>query len=146
MQGTLLTALAQGTAAGLTYWVLGVPFAIFLGVLSALFSLLPFGGTSLVWMPVALFLFLSGSVLKGCIMIGVGVGLVGLMDNVLQPFLIGNKARLPMLFLFFASMGGLAAFGLLGLFLGPIILAVLLETFRIYQDEFQDQPGGLLIT
>ena len=145
MQGTLLTALAQGTAAGLAYWALGVRFSIFLGALSAVFSLLPFGGTSLVWMPVAIYLFITGSIMKGCIMIGIGVGLVGLMDNLLQPFLIGNKAQLPMLFLFFASLGGLASFGLLGLFLGPIILAVLLETFRIYQDEFQDHPSELLI-
>lgn len=145
MQGTLLTALAQGTTAGLAYWALGVRFSIFLGALSAVLALLPFGGTALVWIPVAISLFFTGSILKGCIMIGVGVGLVGLMDNLLQPFLIGNKAQLPMLFLFFASLGGLASFGLLGLFLGPIILAVLLETFRIYQDEFQDHPSELLI-
>lgn len=145
MQGTLLTALAQGTAAGLTYWALGVRFSIFLGALSAVLSLLPFGGTALVWIPVALYLFFTGSIVKGCIMIGVGVGLVGLMDNLLQPFLIGNKAQLPMLFLFFASLGGLASFGLLGLFLGPIILAVLLETFHIYQDDFQEPPIELLV-
>lgn len=145
MQGTLLTALAQGTTAGLTYWALGVRFSIFLGVASAVLSLLPVGGTALIWIPVSIYLFFTGSIVKGCIMIGVGVGLVGLMDNLLQPFLIGNKAQLPMLFLFFASLGGLASFGLLGLFLGPIILAVLLETFRIYQDEFQDRPSELLI-
>ena len=145
MQGTLLTALAQGTTAGLTYWALGVRFSIFLGIVSAVLSLLPFGGTALVWIPVALYLFFTGAIIKGCNMIGVGVGLVGLMDNLLQPFLIGNKAQLPMLFLFFASLGGLASFGLLGLFLGPIILAVLLETFRIYQDEFQERPSELLI-
>ncbi|MEO5957043.1 MAG: AI-2E family transporter [Nitrospiraceae bacterium] len=145
MQGTLLTALAQGTVAGLAYWALGVRFSIFLGTLSAILSLLPFGGTALVWIPVSLYLFFTGSIVKGCVMIGVGVGLVGLMDNLLQPFLIGNKAQLPMLFLFFASLGGLAYFGLLGLFLGPIILAVLLETFRIYQDEFQDHPSELLV-
>ncbi len=145
MQGTLLTALAQGVTAGLSYWLLGVRFSIFLGALSAVLSLLPFGGTSLVWIPVSIYLFVTGSILKGCIMIGIGAGLVGLLDNLLQPFLIGNKAQLPMLFLFFASLGGLASFGLLGLFLGPIILAVLLETFRIYQDEFQDQPSDLLI-
>jgi predicted PurR-regulated permease PerM len=145
MQGTLLTALAQGVAAGLSYWALGVRFSIFLGALSAILSLLPVGGTSLVWIPVAVYLFVTGSILKGCIMIAIGIGLVGLLDNLLQPFLIGNKAQLPMLFLFFASMGGLASFGLLGLFLGPIILAVLLEIFHIYQDEFQDHPSELLI-
>lgn len=145
MQGTLLTALAQGATAGLTYWALGVRFSIFLGAVSAVLSLLPVGGTALVWIPVAIYLFFTGSIVKGCIMLGVGIGLVGLMDNLLQPFLIGNKAQLPMLFLFFASLGGLASFGLLGLFIGPIILAVLLETFRIYQDEFQDRQSELLI-
>lgn len=145
MQGTLLTALAQGTVAGFAYWALGVRFSIFLGAMSAMLSLLPFGGTALIWIPVSIYLFFTGSILKGCIMIGIGAGLVGLLDNLLQPFLIGNKAQLPMLFLFFASLGGLASFGLLGLFLGPIILAVLLETFRIYQDEFQDHPSDLLV-
>lgn len=145
VQGTLVTALAQGTTAGLAYWALGVPFAIFLGALSAILSLLPFGGTAIVWIPVALYLFLNGSIVKGLIMIGVGAGLVGLMDNLLQPLLIGTRAQLPMLFLFFASLGGLASFGLLGLFLGPILLAVLLELFRIYREEFQDQPGEILI-
>ncbi|HEX2056258.1 MAG TPA: AI-2E family transporter [Nitrospiraceae bacterium] len=145
VQGTLVTALAQGTAAGLTYWALGVPFAIFLGALSAILSLLPFGGTAIVWIPIAMYLFFSGSIVKGLVMVAVGAGLVGLMDNLLQPLLIGTKAQLPMLFLFFASLGGLASFGLLGLFLGPILLAVLLELFRIYREEFQDQPSELLV-
>jgi predicted PurR-regulated permease PerM len=145
VQGTLVTALAQGTAAGITYWALGVPFSIFFGALSAVLSLLPFGGTAVVWIPIAIYLFFSGSIVKGIVMVVVGAGLVGLMDNVLQPLLIGTRAQLPMLFLFFASLGGLASFGLIGLFVGPILLAVVLELFRIYQDEFQDQQSELLI-
>ncbi|WP_447601591.1 AI-2E family transporter [Nitrospira sp. Nam80] len=145
VQGTLVTALAQGTAAGITYWALGVPFSIFFGALSAVLSLLPFGGTAVVWIPIAIYLFFSGSIVKGLVMVVVGAGLVGLMDNVLQPLLIGTRAQLPMLFLFFASLGGLASFGLIGLFVGPILLAVVLELFRIYQDEFQDQQSELLI-
>ena len=145
VQGTLVTALAQGTAAGVTYWALGVPFSIFFGALSAILSLLPFGGTAIVWVPIAISLFFSGSIVKGIIMVAVGTGLVGLMDNLLQPLLIGTRAQLPMLFLFFTSLGGLASFGLLGLFLGPILLAVVLELFRIYQDEFQDQQSELLV-
>lgn len=145
VQGTLVTALAQGATAGLAYWALGVPFAIFFGALSAVLSLLPFGGTAIIWIPVAIYLMISDSILKGVILVVVGAGLVGLMDNLLQPLLIGTKARLPMLFLFFASLGGLASFGLLGLFVGPILLAVLLEVFRIYREEFQDQPSELLV-
>jgi predicted PurR-regulated permease PerM len=144
VRGTLLTALAQGFAAGLAYWALGVPFPVFLGALSALFSLLPFGGTSLVWGPVAAYLFWTGPIWKGFAMIGVGVGLVGLMDNFLQPLLVGSGADLPVLFLFFASLGGLAYFGFVGLFLGPILLGIAVAVFQIYRDNYQSRAGLLV--
>ncbi|RPH80648.1 MAG: AI-2E family transporter [Nitrospiraceae bacterium] len=145
VRGTLLTAVAQGATAGVTYYLLGVPFSVFLGALSGLLSLLPVGGTAIVWAPVALYLLLSGAVAKGVILIGVGAGLVGLMDNLLQPLLVGGKARLPVLPLFLASLGGLAYFGFLGLFLGPVLLAVVLVTFVIYQEEYQQQGSGMII-
>jgi predicted PurR-regulated permease PerM len=118
VRGTLLTAVAQGGTAG---------------------------GTAIVWVPVALYLLLSGAVAKGVILIGVGAGLVGLMDNLLQPLLVGGKARLPVLPLFLASFGGLAYFGFLGLFIGPILLAVVLVTFVIYQEEYQQQESDIFI-
>ena len=145
VRGTLLTAVAQGATAGVTYYLLGVPFSVFLGALSGLLSLLPVGGTAIVWAPVALYLLFSGAVAKGVILIGVGLGLVGLMDNLLQPLLVGGKARLPVLPLFLASLGGLAYFGFLGLFLGPVLLAVVLVTFVIYQEEYQQQGNGMII-
>ena len=145
VRGTLLTAVAQGTTAGVTYYLLGVPFSVFLGALSGLLSLLPVAGTAIVWAPVALYLLFSGAVAKGVILIGVGLGLVGLMDNLLQPLLVGGKARLPVLPLFLASLGGLAYFGFLGLFLGPVLLAVVLVTFVIYQEEYQQQGSGMII-
>ena len=146
VRGTLLTALAQGITAGLAYWILGVPFPVFLGALSGLLSLFPFGGTAMVWVPVALYLMLTVSIVKAIIMVAIGVGLVGLMDNFLQPFLIGSHARLPVLFLFFASLGGLAYFGFLGLFLGPVLLAALLELFQIYQEEFQGEKPDIIMS
>ena len=145
VRGTLLTAVVQGATAGVTYYLLGVPFSVFLGALSGLLSLLPVGGTAIVWAPVALYLLFSGAVAKGVILIGVGLGLVGLMDNLLQPLLVGGKARLPVLPLFLASLGGLAYFGFLGLFLGPVLLAVVLVTFVIYQEEYQQQGNGMII-
>ncbi len=145
VRGTLLTAVAQGATAGVTYYLLDVPFSVFLGALSGLLSMLPVGGTAIVWAPVALYLLLSGSVAKGVILIGVGAGLVGLMDNLLQPLLVGAKARLPVLPLFLASFGGLAYFGFLGLFIGPVLLAVVLVTFAIYQEEYQQQGSDILI-
>ena len=145
VRGTLLTAVAQGATAGVTYYLLGVPFSVFLGALSGLLSLLPVGGTAIVWAPVALYLLLSGAVAKGLILIGVGAGLVGLMDNLLQPLLVGGNTRLPVLPLFLVSFGGLAYFGFLGLFLGPALLAVVLVSFVIYQEEYQHQDSGMII-
>jgi predicted PurR-regulated permease PerM len=137
VSGTLLTAMAQGLVSGLVFWLLDVPFPVFLGALSALLSLLPFGGTFFVWGPVAVYLFATAPVWKGAVMIAVGGGLVGLMDNVLQPYLIGSGASLPVLALFFASVGGLAYFGFIGLFLGPILLAIAMAAFQIYEEEYQ---------
>ena len=145
VRGTLLTAVAQGATAGVAYYLLGVPFSVFLDALSGLLSMLPVGGTAIVWVPIALYLLLSGAVAKGVILIGVGAGLVGLMDNLLQPLLVGGKARLPVLPLFLASFGGLAYFGFLGLFLGPILLAVVLVTFVIYQEEYQQKGSDMII-
>jgi predicted PurR-regulated permease PerM len=139
VKGVMLTAMAQGAVAGLAYALLGLPFPVFLGGLTALLALLPFGGTAFVWGPLAIYLFFTAPVWKGIVLIVIGAGLVGVMDNLLQPWLIGSKADLPMLFLFFACIGGIAHFGLIGLFLGPIILGIVLAAFQIYQDEFQDE-------
>jgi len=128
-----------------TYYLLGIPFSIFLGALSGLLAMLPVGGTAIVWGPVALYLLLSGAVVNGIILIGVGAGLVGLMDNLLQPLLVGKQAHLPVFPLFLASFGGLAYLGLLGLFLGPILLAIVLEAFAIYQEEFQPGSDNLIL-
>ena len=144
VRGTLVTAMAQGAAAGLTYWLLDVPFPVFLGAISALLSLLPFGGTSLVWGPVAAYLFLTGPMWKGIVMLAVGGGLVGFMDNILQPLLIGSGAELPVLFLFFASLGGLAYFGFIGLFLGPILLAIAIAAYRIYEEEYREEEPTIV--
>jgi predicted PurR-regulated permease PerM len=74
-------------------------------------------------------------------MVAIGVGLVGLMDNFLQPLLVGTGADLPILFLFFASLGGLAYFGFIGLFLGPILLGIAIATFKIYRENFRTKVG-----
>lgn len=145
VRGTLFTALAQGVAAGLAYWALSLPFPVFLGSISAFCSLLPFGGTALVWVPVATYLFWTAPLWKGIVMIVVGVGLVGLMDNFLQPLLVGAGADLPVLFLFFATIGGLAYFGFIGLFLGPILLGIAIATFKIYRENYQ-APTSQLVT
>ena len=108
-------------------------------------SLLPFGGTSLVWIPVSIYLFVTGSILKGCIMIGIGAGLVGLLDNLLQPFLIGNKAQLPMLFLFFASLGDWPRSDYSASSSVPLFWPSCWKRFVSIRMNFRTSPSDLLI-
>ena len=95
----------------------------------------------LVWGPVALYLFWTGPLWKAIAMLVWGAGVVTMADNVLRPMLIGKKAKLPVLFLFFSILGGLAAYGVIGLFLGPILLAILLTAIQIYREEYLSESA-----
>ena len=138
----VITAIVQGLLAGLAYAVLDVPFPVFLMALTIVLAPLPFGGTVLVWGPVALYLFWTGPLWKAIAMLVWGAGVVTMADNVLRPMLIGKKAKLPVLFLFFSILGGLAAYGVIGLFLGPILLAILLTAFQIYHEEYLTESAS----
>lgn len=144
VHGMIITALVQGLVAGIAYWFLGVPFPVLLTALTALLALLPFGGTALVWGPVVIYLFWIGPIWKAAVMLAWGVGVVVMVDNLLKPALIGHGAQLPALFLFFSILGGLAAYGFIGLFLGPILLAILLTVIQIYREEYSDEPPAPL--
>ena len=136
VHGSLVVAMVQGLLAGLAYWVLGVPFAVLWGVITAFAALLPFGGTTLVTIPASLYLFLQGNNVKGIIMLIWCLGVVVMIDNVLKPLFIGSRIKLPMLFLFFGILGGLAVFGALGLILGPVLFALLAVLLDLYSEEY----------
>ncbi len=139
--GTLLTALAQGVAGGLLYWLLGIPNALLWGCLTALFSLLPVVGTGIVWVPWAIFFFLSGSWIRGIILVAGGLA-VGMLDNVLKAILIEGKAEMHTLIVFLAIMGGIGYFGIVGMIFGPIIVALALTFLELYKMEFQQEVAG----
>lgn len=143
VKGVIITALVQGLLAGAAYAVLGVPFPVVLMALTALLAPLPFGGTALIWLPVAGYLYWSGSIVKAIVMLAWGAGVITMVDNILRPLLIGKGAQLPVLFLFFSIVGGLAAYGMIGLFLGPILLAILMTAIQIYREEYltAEQPA-----
>jgi predicted PurR-regulated permease PerM len=132
--GVLLTALAQGLLAGLGFWATGVRGAVLLGVLTGILALVPFG-PPLVWAPAGLWVLATESVWKGLALLGWGLVVVSGVDNVLRPYFIGGATRIPFLLVFFGVLGGLAAFGLLGLFIGPTVLAVLLVLWREWAAE-----------
>jgi predicted PurR-regulated permease PerM len=136
VHGALLVAMVQGLLAGLSYWALGVPFAVLWGVLTAFAALLPVGGTTIVSIPVSIYLFLQGSNVKGVILLVWCLGVVVTIDNVLKPLFIGTRIKLPMLFLFFGILGGLAVFGAIGLILGPVLFALLAVLLDVYTEEY----------
>ncbi len=140
VKGIVITAIVQGLLAGMAYAALDVPVPVFLLAITIVLAPLPVGGTGLVWGPVALYLFWTGPMWKGIAMLAWGAGVVTTVDNVLRPLLIGQGAKLPVLFLFFSILGGLGAYGLIGLFLGPILLAILLTAIQIYREEYLSEP------
>lgn len=134
--GTVLTGLAQGVLAYLGYIVTGVPEAAFLGALTAVASLLPGVGTVLVWAPAGLYLLFTGHGGMGAALLIYGAAVVvGVSDYIIRPMLVGGRSEAPPLLTFVALFGGLEAFGLVGLIFGPVLMALALALWRIYERE-----------
>jgi predicted PurR-regulated permease PerM len=130
--GGILIAIIQGLLGGLSFWVLGLPSPIFWGTAMALLSFIPIGGTALIWAPAAIILLIGGAILKGLILLGVGVVIISMVDNILRPLFISSKTNIHPLLLFFAVLGGIQAFGLIGLVAGPLIVTLFLTLIEIY--------------
>jgi predicted PurR-regulated permease PerM len=128
--GLLITAITQGLLAGIGYWVVGLAAPVLLGALTAILSIVPLVGTAIVWVPIGIYLLSIGLVWKGIIMLIWGAVLVHPADQVLRPILISNATRVPFLVVLFGALGGLTAFGLLGLFTGPVVLAIAMAIWR----------------
>ena len=133
--GSLVTAAAQGFLAGIGFWALGVPFAVLLGGAAGFLSLLPVGAP-VVWFSVVVYLFISGAALKAVILFAYGTVIIGSADNFIRPLIVGGRTQIPTVFLFFGMLGGLQAYGLLGMFLGPALIAILVAFVRIYREEY----------
>ncbi len=136
--GLIATALAQGFVAGLGYWWTGIPAPMLLGALTALAALIPFGAP-FVWVTVSVLLLAEGNYLDGIILFLWGTLAVSSVDNLVRPMVISNATRIPFLLVMFGVLGGLTAFGLVGLFLGPVILAVLIAVWQEWLEEAELQ-------
>jgi predicted PurR-regulated permease PerM len=140
--GTVVVAIVQGTLGGLMFWLLGLPGALLWGVIMALLALIPVLGAFVVWVPAAIFLAVEGSWGKALLLTGWGTLVVGTIDNLLYPLLVGNKLRLHTLPVFFAIVGGLAVFGAAGVILGPVVLAVTLGLIDIWKSRTRAGHGA----
>ena len=132
--GVVTIATLQGFLGGIAFWVLGIPSPILWAVTLAFVCMIPIAGSFMVWLPAAIYLMLTGHVTKGILLILWGAFVISTIDNFLRPKLIKSQTRLHELFVFFSVLGGMSVFGLLGVVLGPVVLAVtigLLETLKL---------------
>jgi predicted PurR-regulated permease PerM len=141
--GIGLTALVQGVLLGIGFAIAGLPSPLVFGVLGALFALVPVVGTAVIWVPAVIWLAIQGETGYAIFMAAWGVVVVGSVDNFLRPILISGRVEVPTLAVFIGVMGGLSAFGFIGLFVGPIVLGLMVALFRFTADELADRPDAV---
>ena len=132
VKGNLLVAVIQGALGGLAFWALGVGGALLWAVLMAFLSLLPAIGAGLVWVPVALYFFATGSIWQAIVLCAWGVLVIGLVDNLLRPILVGKDTRMPDYVVMITTLGGMVVFGINGFVIGPAIAAMFMAVWHIY--------------
>jgi len=136
----LAVAAAQGLAGGIAFAVLGINAPVFWGVVMGICALVPVFGTALVWLPAAAWLILSGSWIRGLILIAIGVGIVGMLDNLLRPALMSGRSSMNGLLIFISLLGGVTAFGFIGLVLGPVVAALVMSLLQV--GAAKDEPAS----
>lgn len=132
IKGSLVVAMVQGMIGGFIFWVLGVEAALLGGVAMGFFSLLPAIGTGLIWVPVAIYLLATGALWQGLVLVFCGLFVIGMVDNVLRPVLVGKETRMPDYIVLISTLGGLSIFGINGFILGPVIAALFMAAWDIF--------------
>jgi len=140
VNGSMTVALVQSVLAGVMYTILGVPAAMLWSAATFIVALVPVFGTFLVWGPIAAYLALSGSWIKALVLVGWGLLAIGTIDNILYPYLVGDRLRLHTVPTFFALIGGIGLFGPAGLILGPLVLAITIGLLQIWWSRTEE--GG----
>ena len=132
VKGDILVALLQGVAGGAAFWLLGVRASLLWAVLMAFLSLLPAIGAALVWLPVAIYFLVTGSLWQGVFLILYGLLVIGLVDNFLRPMLVGQATKMPDYVVLISTLGGIQTFGLHGFIVGPVVAAMFLVVWDIF--------------
>lgn len=139
VKGNIVVAASQGALGGLIFWILGIQGPVLWGVSMAFLSLLPAVGAGLIWAPVAIYFLATGAVWQGMVLAAFGVGVIGLVDNVLRPILVGKDTKMPDYVVLISTLGGMALFGLTGFVIGPVIAALFMASW----DLFSPGPSAL---
>jgi len=139
IKGSIVVGLVQGALGAATYWIAGMPSVVLLGLLTALFSLLPAIGPAIVWGPVAIYLLATGDIWQGVLVLVSGVAVIGMADNVLRPILVGRDTGIPDWMILISTLGGIAAMGLAGIVIGPMVAGLFLAGWSILYLERNPQ-------
>jgi len=134
VKGNLVVAVTQGALGGAIFWFLDIPSALLWAVLMGFLSLLPAVGAGIVWAPVAVYFLLSGMIWQGVVLGLFGVFVIGLVDNVLRPILVGKDTKMPDYMILISTLGGLAVFGLNGFVIGPLIAALFMSSWALFAE------------
>ena len=134
MKGSIVVAVIQGVLGGVIFGLLGIEGALLWGLLMGLFSLVPAVGTGIVWVPVAIYLLATGSIWQGGVLVFCGLFVIGLVDNLLRPILVGKDTKLPDFVVLIATLAGLKLFGISGFIIGPIIAALFVSVWRTFTE------------
>ena len=138
VKGTLVIGVIQGTLAGLAFWAAGIGGAAFWGTIMAILSIVPGIGPALIWVPAVIYLFINGQTLAGTLVLAWCAAVVGTVDNILRPILVGKDAKMPDLLILVGTLGGLFLFGAVGFIVGPIVCGLFLTVWEIYGATFED--------
>ena len=141
IKGNVAVAAVQGALGGLAFWVLGVQGALLWAVLMAFLSLLPAVGAALIWLPVAVYFLATGHVWQGMALIVFGVVVIGLVDNVLRPILVGKDTQMPDYIVLMSTVGGMALFGVNGFVIGPVVAALFMATWDLFASSNEEAAG-----
>ncbi len=136
IKGTLVVGAIQGTIGGIIFSILGIESAIFWGVVMTLLSILPAIGSALVWGPAAIYLITSGMIIKGIVLIAVGIFIIGMVDNILRPILVGRDTKMPDYLILLSTLGGISMIGISGFVLGPVIAAFFLTIWAMFAKDY----------
>ena len=139
LKGTLIVAFVQGAIGGIMFAFLGIPAALLWGVAMMLLALLPVGGSAIIWVPAAVIMFIQGNVTAGIIIVVVGSLIIGLVDNLLRPLLVGRDTQMPDYLVLISTLGGIAMFGLSGFVIGPTVAALFITVWEMMGRDYGGQ-------
>ena len=142
VKGNIVVAATQGALGGVMFWILGIQSPLVWGVVMAFLSLLPAVGAGLIWVPVAVYFLVTGAIWQGATLIVFGVLVIGLVDNVLRPILVGKDTQMPDYVVLISTLGGMALFGLNGFVIGPVIAALFIAAWDLFSSTTDESTNS----